>query len=88
MALNLEPTRESEMSIKTRDDSRSTLSRGSCSEIEIQLFLKEAIQRYDEYIRLANLADVAEVKEVISPRYEWDKPIGLVITKRSTSDLF
>ena len=67
--------------------SRSTISQTPFSDAEVHQLLKEAEQQYEEYIHLANLADLAEAEEVISPRYEWDKPIGLVVTRTSNGKL-
>ncbi|MCY4304312.1 MAG: hypothetical protein OXC62_05970 [Aestuariivita sp.] len=54
------------------------------SEIEIFQLIEKAKQQYEESMRLADLAsisDILDTDEVIQPRYAWDNPIGLKITR-------
>lgn len=57
------------------------------SEAEITKLLLEAAQQYEECMRLADLADIADQNELLHPRYGWDNPIGLVVTERSNAQL-
>ena len=52
------------------------------SEAEVSLLLQEAEQQYEECIRLADLADISDMGEVVHPRYAWDNPIGLTVVGR------
>ncbi len=52
------------------------------SEAEVSQLLQEATQQYEEYMRLADLADITKTSEEIEPKYAWDNPIGLVVSKR------
>lgn len=49
------------------------------SESEVSNLLQEAVQQYEECMRIADLADIADQGELSQPRYGWDNPIGLVI---------
>ena len=55
--------------------------------MEISNILQEAAQQYEEYFRLANLAEIANQSELYQPRYGWDNPIGLVIEDRVNGEL-
>lgn len=61
-------------------DSRSSQAKIQPSETEVAQLFKEAAQQYEEYMRLAGLADTAAQRELSQPRYAWDNPIGLVVT--------
>ena len=52
------------------------------SEAEVSQLLQEAEQQYEECIRLADLADLSDMGEVVHPRYAWDNPIGLTVVGR------
>ena len=67
--------------------SHSSQARRRPSEVEIIQLLQEAEQQYEEYRRLADLADISAEDEAVHPRYAWDKPIGLVARKSSNADL-
>ena len=49
------------------------------SEAEVSQLLQEAVQQYEECMRLADLADISEMDKVNHPRYSWNNPIGLVV---------
>lgn len=54
---------------------------------EIQL-LAEASQQYKEYIRIAELADLSDQEEEFRfSNYNWDGPIGLVVTEPVSAKL-
>ena len=57
------------------------------NEAEVAQLLQEATQQYEEYIRLADLADISDGGEVSYPRYAWDNPIGLVVMGPSNAEL-
>ena len=63
----------------SRDSSTSQIQ-ARPSEAEVSQLLQEAAQKYEECMRLADLADISEMGEVSHPRYAWDNPIGLVVT--------
>ena len=56
-------------------------SRTRPSEAEVTRLFQEAARQYEEFIRLAGLADVTDESESFCPRYSWDNPIGLVVTE-------
>ena len=68
-------------------ESRSSSPQTRPGEAEVSQLLQEAAQQYEECMRLADLADISETGEVSHPRYAWDNPIGLVVTKRSNAEL-
>lgn len=71
-------------STKRSREPRISLGKIRPTEAEVARLLQEAAQQYEEYekyVRLANLADLSDDTEVSQLRYEWDNPIGLVITK-------
>ena len=49
------------------------------SEAEVARLFQEAAQQYEDYMRLADLADISAEDEISHPRYAWDNPIGLVV---------
>ena len=51
------------------------------SEAEISQLIQETAQQYEESMRVADLADISEMTETSRPRYAWDNPIGLVVTR-------
>ena len=51
------------------------------SEVEVSELLQGVARQYEEYMRLADLADISEMDEVSQPRYAWDNPIGLVVAE-------
>ena len=57
------------------------------SEVEVAQLLQKARQQYEEYKRLAALADISEPSEVLHPRYAWDNPLGLVVTGQANAKL-
>ena len=61
-------------------DSRTSQIQTHPSETEVPELLQEAASQYEEYMRLADLADISESGEVRYPRYSWDNPVGLVLT--------
>lgn len=68
-------------------DARVPQARTQPSEVEVSQLLQEAAQQYEECMRVADLADIAERGEVSYPRYAWDNPIGLVVTERPNAGL-
>ena len=68
-------------------DSRTSQPRTRPDEAEVSLLLQQAAQQYEEYIRLADLADISEAGGTSHPRYAWDNPIGLVVSRRSNARL-
>lgn len=69
-------------------DARAPQTRTQPSEVEVSQLLQEAAQQYEECMRVADLADIAERGEVNNhPRYAWDNPIGLVVTERPNAGL-
>ena len=68
-------------------DSRNSSLQTRPSEAEVSQLLQEAAQQYEECMRLADLADISEMGAVAHPRYAWDNPIGLVVTRRSNAEL-
>ena len=68
-------------------DSRSSQAKIQPSETEVAQLLKEAVQQYEDCMRLADLADIAAQGELSHPRYAWDNPIGLVVTGGSNAEL-
>ena len=68
-------------------ESRSSSPQTRPSEAEVSQLLQEVAQQYEECMRLADLADISETGEVTHPRYAWDNPIGLVVTRRSNAEL-
>ncbi len=57
------------------------------SEAEITQLLQDAARQYEEYMTLADLADIPEDAASGRPRYAWDNPIGPVLTGRSNADV-
>ena len=57
------------------------------SEAEVAQLLQEAAQRYEECMRIADLADISAGGEISYPRYAWDNPIGLVVAGPSNAEL-
>ena len=68
-------------------DSRAVERRPRLREAEISKLLQEATQKYEECMRLADLADVSDGARRRYPRYAWDNPIGLVVTGTSNAQL-
>ncbi len=50
------------------------------SDIEVLQMLRDAARQYEESMRVADLADLSGSQESNFPRYEWDNPMGLVVT--------
>ena len=57
------------------------------SETEVAQLIEEARQQYEEYMRLADFADIFYQNETSRPKYAWDNPIGLVVTGPSNAKL-
>ena len=57
------------------------------SEIEINDLLEKSKRQYEEYMRLADSADLSDPARPSRPRYSWDTPIGLVVTDASNAEL-
>lgn len=57
------------------------------SEAEVAQLLQEAVQQYEECMRIADLADISAGSEISYPRYAWDNPIGLVVAGPSNAEL-
>ena len=57
------------------------------SETEIAQLFQKAAEQYEECMRLADLADISDQGEVYHPRYAWDNPIGLVVTRPLNAEL-
>lgn len=57
------------------------------SEDAVLHLLEEAQQQYEEYMRIADLADASAEDEIFYPRYAWDNPIGLVTTEPLDAEL-
>lgn len=68
-------------------ESRISQSRTGSSDAEVVQLLQEAARQYEEYMRLADLADISGIREDSHPRYAWDNPIGLVVTGRQDAEL-
>jgi len=68
-------------------DSRNSPMRTHPSETEVAQLLQDAAEQYEECMRLADLAEIADQGELSHPRYGWDNPIGLVVTRRSNAEL-
>ncbi len=65
-------------------DSQNSSVHIHLSEFEILEIVKKAAEQYEEYIRLAELAKIADYQErpeVYRPRYSWKAPLGLVIDR-------
>ncbi len=74
----------------TDADSRDTCApqtQMTLSEAEVIKLIEEAAQQYEEYARLAGLADFCAPAEVLVPKYAWDNPIGLVVTEPMNAKL-
>ena len=57
------------------------------SETEVLELLQKAAEQYEECVRLSELADISDQGEVYHPRYAWDNPIGLVVTRPLNAEL-
>ncbi len=57
------------------------------SETEVSDLVRKAAKQYEEYIRLADLADIADQDKLNHPKFSWDNPIGLVITGNANAKL-
>ena len=57
------------------------------SEAEVSNLIQEAAQQYEECMRIADLADIADQGEPKRPRYGWDNPIGLVVAGQANAEL-
>ena len=68
-------------------DSHLSQVRTRPSKAEVAQLFQEAAQQYEEYIRLAYLADVSAGDKISYPRYAWDHPIGLVVGESSNAEL-
>ena len=44
-------------------------------------------RQYEEFMRLADLADISDKGELSQPRYAWGNPIGLVVTGQANAKL-
>ena len=55
------------------------------TDAEVSQLLQEAAKQYEECMRIADLADISEGRDVSQPRYAWDNPIGLVVPKGSSN---
>ncbi len=73
--------------MKGKDKVGDSQERIHPSETEISCLLQEAAQQYEECMRLADLADIADQGKLNRPRYSWDNPIGLVVMDRSDAKL-
>lgn len=57
------------------------------TEAEIVDAIQKAARQYEEYMKLADLSDLHEVSEIYRPKYSWDNPIGLAVTRNPHGDL-
>lgn len=57
------------------------------SEDEIFRLIENAKQQYEEFMRLADLADLTDAEEVIQPKYAWDNPLGFDIAGHENAKL-
>ena len=62
-------------------DSSTRQTQTHPSEAEVSEILREAEQKYEEGMRVADLADITQRPEEYYPKYPWDNPIGLVVTE-------
>ncbi len=53
----------------------------SLSDADVVQLLDKAAKQYEEYLSIVKVTDYPEPEEVFQPRYAWDNPMGLVITK-------
>ena len=70
-----------------KDDASGSQMTIHLSETEVSDLLQKAAQQYEEYMRIADLADITNQDEPRHPRYGWDNPIGLVVTGQSNAEL-
>jgi len=73
--------------VSTEDSRDSHLFQTRLSEAEVAQLLQEALQQYEEYMRLADLADISAEGKAIYPRYAWDNSIGLTVASPSNAKL-
>lgn len=70
-----------------KEDARDSQVTIHLSETEVSHLLQKAAEQYEEYMRIADLADIANQDEPRHPRYDWDNPIGLVVAGHSNAEL-
>ncbi len=56
------------------------------TEEEVTRLLQEAARQYEEYIRIANLADISDEEECFSPKYAWDNPLGFAVVEPKSGE--
>lgn len=66
---------------------RDAQPRVSLSEAEVAQLLQEAVQQYEESMRIADLADISDKWEHNSPKYARNNPIGLVVTGSTKAEI-
>ena len=57
------------------------------SDEDIFRLIEEARQQYEEFMHLAELANLAKSKYVIRPKYAWDNSLGLGLAGRKNAKL-
>ena len=50
------------------------------SDAELISVIEKSARQYEESIRIADLTDLTDFQAGIEPTYNWDTPIGIVIT--------
>ncbi len=76
--------------MKVTCDSRelhTSSNQNQLSDAEVTQLIQESARQYEEYIRIAEVADLTDEGEPYRPRYAWDNPIGLEITEPSNTQL-
>lgn len=59
-----------------------TMEKAKLTDAEVFEILEKSREQYNEYLRIMRAMDRRRPKKVkVHPRYDWDTPIGLVITK-------
>ena len=53
--------------------------KGTISEAEMLQLIQESINRYEEILKIADVASLSDISEDYRPLYAWDNPIGLVL---------
>ena len=70
-----------------KDDASGSQVTIHLSETEVSHLLQQAAQQYEEYMRISDSADITDQDEPRHPRYDWDNPIGLVVTGQPNAEL-
>ena len=55
----------------------------SLSDAEVLKLLDEAKQQYEEYAQIISVTRIRKEKNIRTPNFSWENPIGLVMTKGS-----